>query len=103
MSPALDDVPLRDLCKEAERLTRELIDHLERNQIPKTRELATLVRPDSPLAPPGQIVPDVAVRTQAATLIDSQDFAAEVFEKASEYFAAIDRAMNAMVAKKPNE
>ncbi len=103
MSQALDDVPLRDLCKEAERLTRELIDHLERNQIPKTRELAGLVKPDSPLAPPGHIVPDVTVRTQAATLIDSQDFAAEVFEKASAYFAAIDKAMNAMVANNSNQ
>ncbi len=99
MKPSLDDVPLRDLCKEAERMTRELIDHLERNQIPKTRELLNLVRPDSPLAPEGQIVQDITVRTSAARLIESQDFAAELFEKVSEYFSAIHTGLEGMVAK----
>lgn len=99
MSPSLDDVPLRDLCKEAERMTRELIDHLERNQIPKTRELAELVRPNSPLATTGQTVPDITVRSSASRLIESQDFAAELFEKATEYFTAIDRTLENMTVK----
>lgn len=97
MKPSVADVPLRDLCKEAERMTRELIDHLERNQIPKTRELAEVVRPDSPFAPTGQTVPDITVRSSAARLIESQDFAAELFEKLSEYFNVIDRDLKAMV------
>ena len=97
MTQPLDDVPLRDLCKEAERLTRELIDHLERNQIPKTREMAELVKPDSPFAPPGRVVPDITVRSQAANLIESQDFAAELMEKASQYFEAIDQTLERMI------
>lgn len=88
---SLDSIPLRDLCKEAERLTREVIDHLENNLIPKSQELHNLVKPDSPFAEAGEPVKDITVRNQAATLIESQGFTEQIFRKSSQYFSEIDR------------
>ena len=88
---SLENIPLRDLCKDAERLTREVIDHLENNLIPKSQELYNLVMPDSPFAESGERVEDITVRNQAATLQGSQEFAEQFFEKTSQYLAEIDR------------
>ena len=93
MNESLDNIPLRDLCKEAERLTRELIDHIERNLLPRTRELHDLVRPESPLAPTGRRVEDITVRSSASTLFESQEFTAQLYSKVTRYFAAIDRSI----------
>ena len=86
----LENVPLKDLCKEAERLTRELIDHLERNLIPKTREFQGLVRPTSELDT-GDNVQDITIRNQAKTLQESQEFTEQLYKKTSQYLEAIDR------------
>ena len=48
MGESLKDVPLHSVCKEAERLAHELIDHLERNLVPRSSEVHQLVKPDSP-------------------------------------------------------
>jgi hypothetical protein len=88
---SLENIPLRDLCKEAERLTREVIDHLENNLIPKSQELHNLVMPDSPFAESGELVQDITVRNQASTLQESQDFTEQLFKKTSQYFTEIDR------------
>jgi hypothetical protein len=88
---SLENIPLRDLCKDAERLTREVIDHLENNLIPKSQELRKLVMPDSPFAESGERVEDITVRNQAATLLVSQEFAEQFFGKTSQYLAEIDR------------
>ncbi len=90
MSDSLDDVPLRDVCKEAERLTREVIDHLNRNLIPRTRDLHELVRPDSPFDEGGAGVKDISVRNQVATLLESQQFAEDFFLKTREHLLAVD-------------
>lgn len=86
----LENVPLQDLCKEAERLTRELIDHLERNLVPRTREFQGLVRPTSEFDS-GENVQDITIRNQARSLLESQDFTEQLYKKTSQYLAAIDR------------
>lgn len=86
----LDNVPLTDLCKQAERLTRELIDHLERNLIPRTQEFQALVRPDSAYDT-GSNVQDITIRNQVKTLIESQEFTEQLHRKTSQYLDAIDR------------
>lgn len=91
MSDSLKDVPLRDVCKEAERLTREVIDHLNRNLIPRTRELHDLVQPDSPFGEGGMEVKDITVRNQVAVLLESQQFAEDFFLKTRDYLQAVDR------------
>jgi hypothetical protein len=91
MGDSLKDVPLHTVCKEAERLTRELVDHLEQNLVPRTREVHDLVKPDSPFNVAGVVVKDVTVRSQMSTLLESQEFAEQLFLKTREYLDAIDR------------
>ena len=101
MPESLENMPLRDVCKEAERLTRELIDHLEKNMIPRTRELQSLVQPDSPFESGGEAgqVKDVTVRNQASALIESQEFTEQLFAKTRQYLKAIDRDVSKMLGK----
>lgn len=93
MGDLLKDVPLQSVCKEAERLTRELIDHLEQNLVPGTRELHDLVKPDSPFNTGGATVQDVTVRNRMATLLESQEFAEQLFLKTREYLETIDESI----------
>ncbi len=90
MSDSLKDVPLRDVCKEAERLAREIIDHFNRNLIPRTYELHEMVKPDSPFDEDGGGVKDITVRNQAARLLESQRFAEEFFLKTRDYLQSVD-------------
>ena len=99
MSESLETLPLREVCKEAERLTRELVDHLENNLIPRTRELHELVKPDSPFNTSGGTVKDVTVRNQAANLLESQDFTEQLFLKTRQYLETIDRDISAMCSQ----
>ena len=101
MSESLENMPLRDICKEAERLTRELIDHLEKNMIPRTRELQTLVQPDSPFesGSGSDDVKDVTVRNQTNALIESQEFAAQLYDKTRRHLEAIDRDVSRMMGE----
>lgn len=96
MSDSLANIPLRDLCKDAEKLTQELIDHLERNLIPRTRELHNLVKPESPFATKEKPVENVTIRNHAVVLAESQEFTEQLFMKASRYFAAIDEQLAKM-------
>ena len=92
MSDAIKDRPLREVCKDAERLTRELIDHLEKNLVPGTREVHDMIR--SSLL--GEEVPDLAVRNQVAALLERQEFADDLYRKAKEYFQVINDALGEM-------
>lgn len=93
MSESLKNVPLHSVCKEAERLTHELIEHLEQNLVPRTREVHELVKPDSPFNKSGAGVQDVTVRSQVATLLESQEFAERLFLKTREYLETIDESI----------
>lgn len=93
MSDSLKDVPLHSVCKEAERLTRELIDHLEQNLVPRTKEVHDLVKPDSPFNTYGAGVQDVTVRNQVATLLESQEFTEQLFLKTRQYLDKIDQSI----------
>jgi hypothetical protein len=97
MSEDLANLPLRDVCKEAERLTRELVDHLENNLVPRTREMHELVKPDSPFNTSEGSVKDVTVRNQAANLLESQDFTEQLFLKTRQYLETIDRDISGML------
>ena len=97
MSEDPANLPLTEVCKVAERLTRELVDHLERNLIPRTRDLHELVKPDSPFNTSEVSVKDVTVRNQAANLLESQDFTEQLFLRARQYFESIDRDLRGMI------
>ncbi|MDA0807428.1 MAG: hypothetical protein O2983_06430 [Planctomycetota bacterium] len=93
MGESLRDVPLHSVCKEAERLTHELIDHLERNLIPRSKEVHQLVKPDSPFNASGAGVQDVTVRSQVARLLESQEFTEKLFLKMRQHLEAIDQSI----------
>ena len=93
MSESLNNVPLHSVCKEAERLAHELIDHLEQNLVPRTREVHELVKPDSPFNTSGAGVQDVTVRSQVAKLLESQEFAEQLFLKTRQYLETIDQSI----------
>lgn len=100
MDEELERIPLRELCREAERLTRELVDHLERNLLPRTRETYELVRPDSPFAAEGQVVADISIRNQVAVLLESQQFTEDLFLRTNRYLREVDRQLEAMIGRK---
>lgn len=93
MNDSLKNVPLHTVCKDAERLTRELIDHLARNLIPRTREVHELVKPDSPFNTSGAGIQDVTVRNQVSTLLESQKFTEQLFTRTRLNLEAIDESI----------
>ncbi|MBW3538777.1 MAG: hypothetical protein KY476_00755 [Planctomycetes bacterium] len=87
VSPAA--LTLSDRFIHAERMTRELIDHLERGFLPRTRELRKLVN----LADPDyefDEVEDITVRNDAGKLLESDIFTANLHEKLAAYLQSID-------------
>ena len=61
MSDSLDSVPLLDRARHAEKLTRELIGHLENEYLPRVRELQTMIAPDA-MRPAGDLTVREGVR-----------------------------------------
>ncbi|NQV23989.1 MAG: hypothetical protein HQ518_06435 [Rhodopirellula sp.] len=98
MSDPLKDVPLHSVCREAERLTHELIDHFEQNLVPRTRDVHELVKPDSPFSADGTGVLDVTVRSQVAKLLESQEFTEQLFIKTRQHLEKIDQSINQSIA-----
>jgi hypothetical protein len=81
---------LRELFSNTERLTRELIEHLDKGFVPKVQQLKQLVRNGEPTA---DEVLDVTVRNQAATVLISDDFNQGLCAKMDEFLSAIDHAL----------
>jgi len=93
---APNQMTLREMFSDTERLIAELIEHLELGFIPTNEKLIRLVR----VVPDGiekRHVEDVSVRNQAAELLKSEDFAQELFEKLDTYLAAIDESVNRII------
>ncbi len=85
-----DDMPLRDVFTEAERLARELIDHLENGFLPKASGLRDLVGvTDQGVG--ADDVHDVTVRNHAAQLLDRARFANGLYERFDECVETIGR------------
>lgn len=89
----LQQMTLREMLIEAERLTRELAEHLDQSFIPKCHELSRLVRPINGEPPDVRALEDVTVRTQAARILEIETFTDAIFEKLSDYCRAIDHAV----------
>jgi hypothetical protein len=93
--PAIENRPLRELFTQAERLSRELIDHLENGFLPKTDSLYRLVEPDGD-SPVQEDVEDVTVRNQARVVLESEEFTNKLYKETAQYLTAIDRAVSKM-------
>jgi len=90
---------LRQMLVEAERLTRELAEHLDQAFIPKCHELSRLLRPINGEPPDVRALEDVTVRTQAARILESETFTENLFEKLSEYCRTIDEAVSRVASE----
>ncbi len=96
MKRAPSDMTLREMFSDTERLTSELIEHLELGFIPMNDKLIRLVR----VVPDGvekRRVEDISVRNQTAELLKSENFAQELFEKLDTYLEAIDQSVNRII------
>jgi hypothetical protein len=76
----VDQLSLRDLFTDAERLTRDLIDHLEHGFIPKVQALNTLMLDG------GEQLEDLTVRNSAATVLEGHAFSQKLLDKLDNYY-----------------
>lgn len=88
--PPIQQMTLRELLTESERLARELIEHLERGFIPRVRSLGTLVRP-TPTGSFATDIEDVSVRNSVAEVLAGDEFTEEICERLSACCDAIER------------
>lgn len=86
-----DQLTLRELFTNAERLARELFEHLEKGVLPKIQNLDQLTKCTEDQT--DESVPDVSVRRAAAELLGSDEFSQKLLEKMDEYLSAIDNAI----------
>jgi hypothetical protein len=80
------------LFANAERLIRELTDHLDKGVLPKLVDLERLLRGASE---PGRRdeLSDPTVRSHAAGILSADDFTESLCWQLDEYLQAIDRAL----------
>lgn len=90
--PKADSLPLREKFTNAERLTRELIEHLEQGFLPKLQQLRRVARKDEE-----EGVTDKSVRDQCAQLLKSDDFTEKLTSDLQDYLDSISAEMKPMV------
>lgn len=94
----VEQLTVRELFTEAERLTRELVDHLENGFSPKTHNLLRLVRPPKdPHHDDGPFVEDGVIRTHAAQILESERFTEQLYDKLLRHCQEIDRKVTTIV------
>lgn len=89
----VEDLPLRDVFTEAERLGRELIDHLDNGFLPQVRALVELVEV-SDAGVRRDDVEDVTIRNQAAKLLDRARFADDLYARFDRCVIAIEQSVS---------
>ena len=90
---AVDQLTLRELFKDAERLTRELAEHVDQGFIPKSQALSRLVSP-SPGDPEYDQIEDPTVRNQVVDVLKSEDFTKQLHDKLAQYYTAIEQSVS---------
>jgi len=86
----VEELPLRDVFTEAERLARELLDHLENGFLPKVQGLRELVEVSDRGVGPDD-VEDVTVRNHAAQLLERARFADDLYTRLDECLETIGK------------
>ena len=87
-----DSLPLRDQFTNAERLTRELIDHLDQGFLTRIQEVRRVARKDE-----DDGVTDKSVRAQCTRLFESDDFTRKLSTELREYLDSICEELKPMV------
>ena len=97
MSRATDGLTLRDKCREANRVIRELADHLDQAFLPKVRSLRKLARGKEQGHDPS-LVRDVTIRSQASALLDAEQYSIRLDEESKQFFTAIASEVDQLVS-----
>ena len=90
----LETMPLRDRVREAERLVRELSDHLERGFLPKVHEARKATRTTSNAL---EEIMDSTVRSTVDTALTSHEYTVQLLRTLDDYLTSIDRELEQMV------
>jgi len=93
---ALSQLTLREMFSDSERLTSELVEHLERGFIPMNEQMIRLVR-ELPDGVEKRRVEDITVRNQAEEILKSDQFTQELLEKLDQYLGAIDQSITRII------
>ncbi len=92
----MEQLTLREMFKDAERLTRDLVEHLDQGFFPKAHQLQRLVRPTDTEAYDSR-VEDVTVRNHVLRVLESEDYTEQRYEKLQQYYHAIDNVASRIV------
>jgi len=85
---------LREQFTQAEQFTKEMVDHLEHNLLPKIHDLKKIVQMDLK----GEAVAeDITVRNHAANVLESARFADELGGKMTDYFTSINQSVGRII------
>lgn len=88
MSRSIDGKTLRDKCRDANRVVREIIDHLENGILPKLNSLKKLARSREQGFDPSS-VRDVTIRTHAAAILEAEQYSIKLDEESKALLSAI--------------
>ena len=92
----VNQLTLREMFSDAERITQKLIEHLDQGFLPKVRHLERLVRPTDTEAFAGDVL-DVTVRNHADRVLESEVFTNQFVEELTDYCSEIDRSASRIV------
>jgi hypothetical protein len=90
--PSPNGMTLRQKLTEADKLTRELMDHLERGFIPKAHNLRRVTRHGSEVE--NESITDLTVRSTADLVLDSAAFTTELAKGLEQFLSAIHSDLN---------
>jgi hypothetical protein len=93
----LEQITVREMFTEAERLTRELSDHLENGFLPKVHNLLRLVRPN-PQHVDVVNVEDRVIRTHASVVLESERFTEQLYDRLQRFCEGIDQKVERIVS-----
>ena len=96
MAESIQNQTLRERLTEAERLTRELADHVNQGFLPKLSELRRVVKHQEG-RPSQDEATDTTVRTYADGVFESDDFTQQLYDKLAAYLNSIDSEVRRMV------
>ena len=97
MSRTIEGLTLRDKCREANRVLRELADHLEQGFLPKVKSLRKLARSAQEGYDPS-LVRDVTIRTHASALLEAEQYTAKLDGESKQLFVAIATEVEQLVS-----
>jgi hypothetical protein len=88
--PSPDGMTLRQKLTEADKLTRELNDHLERGFVPRVQRLRQVTRH----GPENESVTDLTVRSMSAQVLESAEFSSELLRGLDQFLSSVNRETN---------